>query len=238
MKSLVEIIVPCYNEEIILEENIQTLYDFLEENLKQYKYKIIIVNNGSVDNTDLISKKLSEKIDKVEYIYIQKKGLGNALYCAWINSKADIVGYIDADLSIDIKTLPTLIDAVHNNQCDIAIASRMQKNSKVIGRSIKRTIISMCYSYFYRIIFFVSFKDAQCGMKIIGKNIVTNIVPHIKDKNWFFSTELLILSDKRGYSIKEFSTIMIESERKSTVSVINASWNNIKGIVCLRLKLH
>ncbi len=238
MKSLVEIIVPCYNEEIILEQNIRILSDFLEENLNQYRYKIIIVNNGSADSTDLISKKLSERIDKVEYIYIQEKGRGNALHYVWSNSKADIVGYVDADLSIDIKTLPILIDAVHNKQCDIAIASRMQKNSKVIGRSIKRTIISICYSYFYRIIFFVSFKDAQCGMKIIGKNIVINIVPHIKDKYWFFDTELLILSDKCGYSIKEFPTTMIESERKSTVSIINTSWDNIKCIARLKFKLH
>ena len=234
MKTRIEIVVPCFNEELILKNNIEILYDFLEKILQEYDYTIIIANNGSVDKTSLISKQLSRKINKVKYIYITKKGRGNALFYVWYKSSADIVGYIDADLSIDINTLPILIESVNTYESDIAIASRINKFSKSIGKSYKRTIITIAYSYIFRIMFQTSFKDAQCGMKVMNRNIIDNILPYVKDKTWFFDTELLILSEKYGYSIKEFPTMIFESGRKSKVNIIKTSLNNIKGLLRLR----
>ena len=233
MRTNIQIVIPCFNEELILEKNIKILHEYLKINLQNYNYTIIIASNGSTDNTDIIAKKISHEIQCVQYVYIKDKGRGNALRTIWQDSNADIMGFTDADLSLSIDTLPILIDAINNKECDIAIASRYNKHSKTIGKSKTRTIISLVYSYMIRNAFRVSFRDPQCGMKIINKYIAKTIIPYVKDNTWFFDTELLVYSEKLGYTVKEFSTTMIESSRPSSVNIISTSINNIICIIRL-----
>ena len=91
-----------------------------------------------------------------------------ALRTAWLESKADVVSYMDVDLSSNLEFFPALLSAIENNS-DIAIGSRLARGSNVVGRTLLREIMSRGYNLLIKAFFSVSFKDAQCGFKAVKK---------------------------------------------------------------------
>ena len=168
MKDLIDIVLPVYNESKNLEKRFIKLYEFLSKQIEQ-NWVITIAENGSTDNTLEISKFLQKKYKKCRVISIDEPGKGQALKNAWLTSSANIYGYMDSDLSTDIEILPEFINKILIENYDIVIASRLIKGSNVIGRSLKREIISRTYSKVFRTILSVNFYDAQCGFKFAKK---------------------------------------------------------------------
>jgi glycosyltransferase involved in cell wall biosynthesis len=232
-KIFVDVIIPVYNEESALNKNILILKNFLEINLKQ-KFKIIIVDNASIDNTSKIGKNLAKKFTDIEYIYLGKKGRGGALRYAWMKSKADIVSYMDVDLSTDLKSFPIMISALIS-KFDLASGSRLVRGAR-IKRSFKRELLSRIYNLLLRMVLLVNFKDAQCGFKAARINVAKDIIPRTKDNNWFFDSELMIVAEKKGYKIIEIPVNWIE-DPDSKVNLVKTSLQYLKGIVDMRLRL-
>ena len=81
----------------------------------------------------------------------------------------------------------------------------------------------------------VSFKDAQCGFKVVSKRVVKEIVPLVKNDNWFFDTELLILAEKNGYSILEIPIRWVD-DPSSKVNIIKTAIEDVKGLIRLRFR--
>ncbi len=133
----VDVIIPVYNEEEELAPNVTRLHDFLKDNLRQ-EWNIVIADNGSTDRTLSIAQELSRKYLRVKYMHMPEKGRGRALKKAFLDSKADIVSFMDVDLSTDISFFPPLVDAIDKEKYHIAIGSRLMKQSR--GRSsLKRS---------------------------------------------------------------------------------------------------
>lgn len=234
MKKIL-IVLPTYNEEKVVKENTLKVYDFCQKNLKDYDWQILIADNGSIDETPKIAKELSKNYPKILFFHIPERGRGYALKKAWKDYEADIYTYMDIDLATDLNYFPLLIKAISEENFDLAIGSRLKKESKV-ERSLKREILSRIYNFLLKIFFQPSFKDAQCGFKAISKKVAQKILPKIKNNNWFFDTELLILAEKVGFKIKEIPVEWIETRkvvRKSTVKVLSTAWEDIKGMIRL-----
>ena len=157
--------IPVLNEEVDLPICVETLIHFCNKFMSSYDWKITTVDNGSTDKTLEIAKALSEKHREVDLIRLEERGRGRALRHAWVGSRAEVVAYMDVDLSTDLMALPTSVSLVQTGQCDIAIGSRLVRGSEVIGRSLKRSIISHAYSLLFRSLFWTNFKDALCGFK-------------------------------------------------------------------------
>ncbi len=226
----IEVALPVYNEEVCLEKNALKLFNFLK---KLYKdFKIVIVDNASTDRTPEIGKRLSEKNNKIRYIRLVQKGRGRALKKAWLTSDSDVVAYMDIDLSTDLKHFPELINAIGNGS-DIAIGSRLMRDSVVQKRPLLREIFSRGYATMIKLFFFTSFNDAQCGFKAVKTNTAKKILPKIKDNNWFFDTEMLIIGEKMGYKIKSVPVKWVD-DPGTTVKILKTSWEDFKGL--LRLK--
>ena len=143
------------------------------------------------------------------------------------------MSYMDIDLSTDLNIFPKLLQSVKNKDCSIAVGSRLLKSSNVIGRSIKRAFISRCYSFLFRTMFLVSFKDAQCGFKVVSRDVVDQLLPHVEDTGWFFDTELLILAEKTNYLVEEFPVRWVD-DPYSSVKIISTAWKDIKGLARMR----
>lgn len=229
-KPSINIVIPVYNEEKVIESSIKNLYDFLKEHFG-YNWKIIIADNASTDKTSEKAKILSKKYKNVFYTYIDKKGRGYALKKAWTENDADIHMYMDVDLSTDLEAFPRLIDSILEGN-DVVIGSRFEKESK-LKRSIKREILSKVYNLIVRFALNVKFKDAQCGFKAVTREIAEKIVPQIKDMAWFFDTELLFLTEKNGYKIKEIPVAWIE-DPDTKVRIYFTVINYLKNIIRLR----
>src|SRR3989344_6350375 len=231
-KTTVDIVVPVYNEEKILEKSISNLTDFLKKNFK-HDWQIIIADNASIDKTLEIANNLSKKYKKVKVLHLDQKGRGRALRAAWTQSKADIVSYMDVDLSTDLTFFPLMVDSLLNGY-DVATGSRLMKGAE-IKRSLKREILSRGYNVLVRLILGVNYKDSQCGFKAVTREIVDKIVTEVKDNAWFFDSELLFRAHKKGYKIKEIPVKWIEDE-DSRVRIVNTVTNYLKSIAVLRLE--
>ena len=230
MTATVDIVIPVYNEEQALPRSIMVLADFLKDNLRN-PWQIIIADNASTDKTKSVSEMLCEEYPGTNYLYISQKGRGRALKAAWLDSTADIVSYMDVDLSTDLTHFPQLVDSLEEGY-HLAIGSRLSKGSRV-SRSINREVISRSYNLLIKSMFFTGFQDAQCGFKALTRHTARAIVPHIKNDNWFFDTELLIIAAKRGYQIKQLP-VKWDDDPTSTVNIPRTVTEDIKGLCRLR----
>jgi glycosyltransferase involved in cell wall biosynthesis len=231
MSGTVDVVIPVFNEEKALPRNIVILADFLKANLRN-PWQIIIADNASTDNTRAVSETLCQRYSGINYLHIPQKGRGRALKVAWLDSTADIVSYMDVDLSTDLSHFPPLVSSLEEGY-HVAIGSRLSKGSRVT-RSIKREFISRSYNMLIKSMFFTPFQDAQCGFKALTRKTAQAIVPHIKNDNWFFDTELLIIAAKRGYKINQVP-VKWDDDPNSTVHISSTATEDIKGLLRLRI---
>jgi glycosyltransferase involved in cell wall biosynthesis len=229
----IEVVIPVYNEEHIITRSILTLREFLEESMP-FEWSITIADNASTDNTPGVAQSLCGKYPEVHYLRIEQKGRGRALRKAWLESTADIVSYMDVDLSTKLSAFPLLIKAITEEGYDIAIGSRLMPASKV-ERSLKREITSQSYNLLTRAMFLSKFHDAQCGFKALTQKTAHELIPHIQNQAWFFDTELLLLAEKSGYRIKEIPVEWVE-DTDSRVDIVKTVTEDIKGL--LRVRFH
>ena len=227
-KQTLNVVIPVYNEEKELAANARTLANFLTEKLNDFVCHITIVDNASTDHTYAIAKNLADKDSKILALHLDQKGRGRAVKHAWLNKKTDFVAYMDVDLSTDLKHLPSLVGALTRGY-DIAIGSRNAKGARVYGRNIIRTITSKSYMFLIKVLFWVHFSDAQCGFKAATHKAVDALIPHVKDNEWFFDTELLILAEKLGFRIYDEPVTWIDNPG-STVRVFHTARGDLEGL--------
>jgi glycosyltransferase involved in cell wall biosynthesis len=228
-KKAVEIVIPIYNEEVELTDSIKKLHSFLKKHVTKYTWHITIADNASKDNSVKIAKSLSKKLSHVGLISLPLKGRGRAVKRAWKESRADALVYMDVDLSTDLSSLNPLLDSLLKDGYNIAIGSRLLPHSKVIGRPIKREILSRGYNILMKLLFQVKFSDAQCGFKGITKQTLKSLIPRIKDNEWFFDSELLIVGEKMGYKIFQEPVRWVDNPG-STVRVLKTVTGDLKGL--------
>jgi glycosyltransferase involved in cell wall biosynthesis len=228
-KQTVEIAIPVYNEEKELEKNIHTLYTFCKKNLAKYTWHITIADNASRDMTARIGEKLEKKFPEISLYTLEQKGRGRAVKGVWNASKADFCVYMDLDLSTDLLHLPKLLQALEKGY-DIAIGSRLTKGSHVEGRTFIRELTSRALNFFFIQFFFQThFTDAQCGFKAVTRDVIKTLIPKIKDNEWFFDGELLIVGEKMGYKIYEEPVHWIDNPG-STVRLVSTISGDLQVI--------
>ncbi len=227
----VDIVLPVLNEAYILEESVRTLCMYMEDNLP-YHYQIIIADNGSTDGTRRVAAMLAEHFPAVRAVCLPEKGRGRALKQAWLQSRADIVSYMDIDLSTNLDAFVPMITPLVTGDAAIAVGSRLMEESQTT-RGLKRDIISRCYNRLIRWTMRTKFVDAQCGFKAMRRDVAQQLLPHVKDTAWFFDTELLVKAEYEGYTIHEEPVEWIE-DTDSRVHIVKTATEDIKGLSRVR----
>jgi len=227
----VDIVLPVLYEAYILEESVRTLCMYMEDNLP-YHYQIIIADNGSTDGTRRVAAMLTEHFPAVRVVCLPEKGRGRALKQAWLQSRADIVSYMDIDLSTNLDAFVPMITPLVTGDAAIAVGSRLMEESQTT-RGLKRDIISRCYNRLIRWTMRTKFVDAQCGFKAMRRDVAQQLLPHVKDTAWFFDTELLVKAEYEGYTIHEEPVEWIE-DTDSRVHIVKTVTEDIKGLSRVR----
>ncbi len=233
MGASLDIVLPVLNEERALADSVAKLEAFLSGHMEAYDWRIVIADNGSTDATPEICQELVARYRQVGFVRLEQRGRGRALKKAWTESQADIVSYMDLDLSTDLAALPPVVDAIGTEGYDVAIGSRLMRGAQVIGRSTRREVMSRSYSLIFRVMFLTGFLDAQCGFKALSRRAVTDVIPLVRDTGWFFDTELLILAGKNGYRIKEVP-VRWTDDPDTRVRVVRTAYEDLKGLFRLR----
>ena len=228
----VEIVIPVYNEEVALPRNISVLCAYLETYLP-YRWSVVIADNAFTDRTFAIAKELAAH-PCVSVMRLEGKGRGLALRVAWLASEADVVAYMDVDLSTNLWTFLPLIAplwpaATERPGHRLAPPQRILKGATVT-RQWKRELMSRCYNLLIKAMFRNRFSDTQCGFKALKRNVAEVLLPLVEDNEWFFDTELLLLAEERGYRISEVPVDWIE-DLDSQVQIVSAPLEDVKGLL-------
>ena len=226
-RPLIGIVVSVLNEEKILQKSITTLDEYMAKHLP-YRYQITILDNGSQDKTLEIAKNLAEKHRSVRVVSLVERGRGRALKHVWQNSPADILTYMDVDLSTSLDDFLPMIQPLVAGETGVAIGSRLMKDSRT-SRGVKREFISRCYNRIIKWTSSTKFSDAQCGFKAIRRDVAAKFLPKIKDNEWFFDTELLIKTERAGVPIHEQPVTWIE-DTDSRVKIVKTAVDDLKGL--------
>lgn len=227
----VDVVIPVLNEAHVLAKSVAEVREALPR-LIPHSWRIVIVDNGSTDGTDQVAQRLADNFSDVAFLHLRQRGRGRALRYAWSQSSADIVCYMDVDLSTELEALPRALVALTQQGFDLVIGSRLMRESQ-IRRSFKRELISRVYNLLLKLLLNVGFSDAQCGFKAVTREVVERIVPQVQDQSWFFDTELLVLAERQGYRIKDIPVAWNEDD-DSRVKIAKTAWDDIKGVFRLR----
>ncbi|MEV4625747.1 bifunctional glycosyltransferase family 2/GtrA family protein [Micromonospora sp. NPDC049523] len=225
---LTEIVIPVRNEARVLAASVHRLHDYLVRNFP-YPFVITIAESGSTDATPEIGAALARELPEVRLVRIEARGRGLALRQVWSTSEADVVSYMDADLSIDLDGFLPLIAPLASGHSDLSIGTRHARDSSV-HRSLLRAVLSRTYNFLLRVLLGVSFSDAQCGFKAGRREIVQVLLPAVQDDKWFFDTELLCVAQRHGLRIHEVPIDCLD-DPNSSVDIGRTVLEMLRGMV-------
>jgi putative flippase GtrA len=221
------VVVPVYNEADGLEASITTLRRYLDESFP-FRTVVTIADNGSTDGTALVAQRLASNLRGVQAMILTRKGRGYALRTAWSASQAEVVAYMDVDLSTSLPALLPMVGSVLSGHSDIAIGTRLARGSRVV-RGPKRELISRAYSHIVRLALRSRLSDFQCGFKAIRRERALQILPLVDDNEWFFDTELLVTAERLGVRITE-TPVEWTDDPNSSVDIVTTAANDLRGI--------
>ena len=223
---VLDIVIPVYNEEHDLPGSVRRLHRYLANEVP-YPSRITIADNASIDSTLAVAETLAEELPDVDVIHLDEKGRGGALYAAWMSSQADVVAYMDVDLSTDLSALMPLVAPLISGHSDVAIGSRLAAASRVV-RGPNREFFSRSYNLILRGVLGARFSDAQCGFKAVRADVARQLLPHVADTGWFFDTELLVIAERAGLRIHEVPVDWVD-DPDSRVDIVRTAVNDLKG---------
>ncbi|MER7558698.1 glycosyltransferase [Nocardioides sp. NPDC126508] len=226
VRTAVDLVIPVHNEEQGLESSVRRLDDYLRH--LPYPTTITIADNASTDATWAIAERLETELTRVRAVHLEEKGRGRALRAAWASSDAQVVGYMDVDLSTDLRALPPLLAPLLSGHSDLSIGTRLAKGSRIV-RGPKRDFLSKGYNLLLRGILSAEFTDAQCGFKAIRRDTAERLLPLVEDESWFFDTELLVLASEAGLRIHEVPVDWID-DPDSRVDIVTTVKEDLAGI--------
>jgi hypothetical protein len=223
---VIDIAIPVYNEEQVVEASVRRLHAYLSNGFP-FTWRITIVDNGSNDGTWFAALHTARDLEHVEAIHLDRKGRGYALRTAWGASDAAIVAYMDVDLSTNLNALLPLVAPLVSGHSDVAIGSRLSPGASV-ARPPKREFISRTYNLILRTALATRVRDMQCGFKAVRSDVARKLLPAVEDDAWFFDTELLLLAERNGLRIHEVAVDWVD-DPDSRVHVTRTAIDDLKG---------
>ncbi len=236
------ILFPVLNEHLRLERGIRKCASYLQElsakpdgPLTGKEYRLTIVDNGSDDDTPEIGRKLAEEYPEVEYVRIEERGVGIAFLTGVQRSTASIVGYMDIDLSTDLKYLEDTLRLFEEDPLvEYVNASRFHKDSITNGRKWYRKITSAGLVFLLKLVFGMKCTDAICGFTFMRRDVATKLTGQCSDdKGWFYMIELLLRAERAGVKIYDMP-VNWQEDYDTTVKIGKTIRNYLKNIVKLK----
>ena len=236
------ILFPVLNEHLRLENGIIKSVNYLRaleakegSVLHGREFHLTIVDNGSDDDTPLIAQRLANQYKEVEYIRIEERGVGIAFKTGVERNTDDIVGYMDIDLSTDLKYLDkTLRIFKRYSGVDYVNATRFHKKSLTTGRKWYRQITSMGLLILLKTVFGMKATDAICGFTFLRKKAAEELVRKCSnDHGWLYMIELLLRAERGGYRIVDMPVRWTE-DYNTTVKIGKTIRNYLINIVRLK----
>jgi dolichyl-phosphate beta-glucosyltransferase len=239
MDIFLSIIIPSYNEQYCIENTLSAIIKYFKN--KNYNIEIIIIDDGSIDNTREVTQKYikvfadSPEIFPLEKIRIKlienenNSGKGFSVKKGILKSSGQFVLFTDSDLSTPIEEFENLFYNL-NKGFDIAIGSRDLPESKIIQhQNIVRESMGKVFNFFVRKLVKLDFRDTQCGFKLFKKEVANIIFPKMKINGFGFDVEVLYIAKRLGFKVIEVP-VKWQNNKDSRVNILTDS---LKMFLCL-----
>jgi len=233
----INLLFPVLNERLRLQKGIETTIAYVREHVK-IPCRLTILDNGSEDETPEIGKKLEEAYPEVTYVRVGERGVGVAFRKGIELNDCDIVGYMDIDLSTDLKYLGKTIEMFRRDpELQYVNGTRFSKESDTKGRKWYRKITSMGLVFLLKTIFHMKATDALCGFTFLRKEEAERLVAESsQDNGWFYTVEFLLRAERDGMKICDMP-VEWQEDYNTTVKVFKTIKNYIIQIHRLRMAL-
>jgi len=227
------VIIPCYNEEVILEESLRQLNAVMERTI--YKYELIFIDDCSRDKTRELIKKLSEGKSYIRYIFHEKNiGRGGTVCEGIREAEGRIVGFLDIDLEVHARYIPSMVQSIEEGY-DIATAYRL---TYLRFDSIDRDLASKAYHFITRHYLKIPLNDTETGFKFFNREKILPVIEKTYDKRWFWDTEVMAIAYFNNLKIIEIPSLFIRrKDKKSTVRLWSDSLEYLRKVIQFKKRL-
>jgi glycosyltransferase involved in cell wall biosynthesis len=200
-------------------------------------YEIVVSEDGSTDGTDTIVSKMAQSNPNIILLHWPNRlGKGKALKNAVYASRGKFIAFMDVDLATELTCLPKLYDVVKNSG-GMAIGSRHIEGSNV-QRNTKRTLFSLTYNAFVRLLFLDGVHDHQCGFKTMSRKVAEQVLSSSQSDGYFLDTEIIVRCKKLGYPVREIAVVWAEKNKAgSKVNPVRDSKKIVLDMLSFRLNL-
>lgn len=214
-KPFLSLVIACYNEEQILLESFAEIRETLLE-LKQ-PFEVLFVDDVSRDRTrELLERIGAENRDLKLRVMLHdvNQGRGATVSDGFRAAHGEIVGYIDVDLEVHCRYIPSLVRAIEKG-ADLATVRRIYAFQL---RSLDRYFMSRGYSWLVRTLLKTRLHDTETGFKFFRREKLLPVLDATRDPGWFWDTEFMIRAERSGCVIREIPGAYIRrSDKASTV---------------------
>jgi len=233
------IVIPAYNESARIGPALVEVLRTLDE--KHWDAEVLVVNDGSSDDTAAIIQGFAAKDPRVRLIQNPtNRGKGYSVRNGMLRASANIVMFTDADLSSPMGEAERLFAAIRDG-ADIAIGSRwLEVSRQTIHQPLYRQFFGRCFNVVTRMIMRLPFADTQCGFKAFRRSAAQTVFQLQRIERWGFDPEILFIALKRGYNIKEVPVTWGHDERtrmsylrdgiKMLEELLYVRWNSLIGV--------
>lgn len=191
------IFLPAYNEEKNLKKTAENVVDTVSKIAD--KWELIIVNDGSSDNTEKIAQELSTADNRIKVItHEHNRGYGASLQTGFYNSKYPWISFIDSDGQFDFGEIRKFIQKQEETNADLVIGYYNKRKA-----SVTKILTSKVWEIVVFLLFGLKVKDVDCGFKLISKNVINKIPKLESERGAFITSELLIKAKKEGFKFAE-----------------------------------
>jgi len=214
-KPYLSVIVPAYREADRIGVNLEKIESYFSG--KNYSYEILIVTDGSPDNTPEVARGFSNKIQNLRVIENKENhGKGYVVRQGLLEAKGELRVFLDADGSTSIDHLESFLPEFEKG-FDVVIGSRDVKGAFIqVHQPKHREIMGDMGNWLIRIVLGLwSFPDTQCGFKMLNAKASEEVASRMVVDRFGFDFELIILAKKLGFKIKQMPVRWLNEEGSS-----------------------
>jgi len=230
---MLSIVIPCYNEGMKLVDNIQKVNKYMDS-ISVNNYEIIVVNDGSKDNTFDVLKENESKFQNTRLEgYTINRGKGYAIKTGLLSAKGDIVLFMDADLSTDLGAIKDSLELMNTYQYDVIIGNRRGENSKEENKSALRKLLSWGCHLVTKIFTGIDYVDTQCGFKVFKSNVAKDLANKQTIERFAFDIEYLYIAKLKNYTVAELAVVW-NDDKDSKVKVVRDTLRFMRDLLKIR----
>ncbi|MBA7635408.1 Undecaprenyl-phosphate 4-deoxy-4-formamido-L-arabinose transferase [subsurface metagenome] len=236
-KGKISVIIPAYNEGDNIENTIKETIKVFEQ--VGSKYEIIVVDDGSEDDTFLLVKKVSDNNDHVKVIKCSDTNMGKgfAIKSGFEQVSGDLVVFMDADLDLHPEQIRILFKHLKEKDADVAIGSKRHPDS-IVDYPWYRKIMSDVYYLLILILFNLPIRDTQTGLKMFKYKPIKEAFKRILVKRFAFDLELLLIIHKLGYKIIDAPVKLVFKPKKFRSVGLNAIFHVLWDTAAIFYRLY